>query len=498
MIFRELLGAVEVLSTGGDQNVTVAGIAYDSRQVQPGFLFVAIKGFKSDGHEYIQESLARGAAAVVVERGEGLLPGVSWAMVPDSRLALALMSARFFGTPSTRLKMIGVTGTNGKTTTTNLIASILNSAGWKVGLIGTIQNRIGNRVLPVKNTTPESTDLQALLGEMAAEGVDACIMEVSSHALALRRVDGCEFDVVVFTNLTQDHLDFHRDMEEYRAAKKRLFGSLSRSSVKTPEYAVLNADDSAAPDLIENFRGTVFTYGIKNPADVRAHDIQVTAGGSSFSISGRWGCRRLSLKMTGFFNVYNALAAYSTAAALGLPAAAIKSALEAAPGVPGRFELVEEGQDFTVIVDYAHTPDGLENILKTARDIAGGRLITVFGCGGDRDRGKRSQMGAIAAGYSDFTVITSDNPRTEDPLLIIQEIEQGLKSGPVAKKYLLEPDRRQAIRLAVGMAGTGDVVVIAGKGHEAFQIVGRERLPFDDRLEAVAALGKRGVGNLKD
>ncbi|OPZ72550.1 MAG: UDP-N-acetylmuramoyl-L-alanyl-D-glutamate--2,6-diaminopimelate ligase [Firmicutes bacterium ADurb.Bin456] len=498
MIFRELLGSVEVLATGGDQNVAVTGIAYDSRQVQPGFLFVAVKGFVSDGHEYIQDSLARGAAAVVVERGEGLLSGVSWAMVPDSRLALALLSARFFGYPSTKLKMIGVTGTNGKTTTTNLIASILKGAGWKVGLIGTIQNKIGDRVLPVRNTTPESTDLQALLYEMAAEGIDACIMEVSSHALALRRVDGCEFDVVVFTNLTQDHLDFHRDMEEYLAAKKRLFGGLSCSRVKTPEYSVLNADDPSAPGLAGSFRGKVITYGIKGPADVGAHDIQVTAGGSAFTASGEWGCHRLSLKMTGFFNVYNALAAYTTASVLGVPAAAIKSALEAAPGVPGRFELVERGQDFAVIVDYAHTPDGLENILKTARKIARGRLITVFGCGGDRDRGKRPQMGAIASGYSDITVITSDNPRTEDPLAIIREIEQGLKSGPDAKKYHREPDRRKAIHLAVGMAGTGDVIVIAGKGHETYQIVGKESLPFDDRLEVVAALGKRGFENPKD
>ena len=249
MIFRELLEAVEVLSTGGDPNVAITGITYDSRQVQPGFLFVAIKGFKSDGHDYIQESLALGAAAVVVERRVGFLPGVSWAVVPDTRQALALLSARFFGDPSARLKMIGVTGTNGKTTTTNLIASILNYAGLKVGLIGTIHNRIGDRILPVKHTTPESTDLQALLKEMAAEGVDACIMEVSSHALALHRVDGCEFDLAVFTNLTQDHLDFHRDMEEYRDVKKRLFSSLSRSVVKTQKYAVLNADDPSAMHL---------------------------------------------------------------------------------------------------------------------------------------------------------------------------------------------------------------------------------------------------------
>ncbi len=491
MIFRELLEAVQVLSTGGDPNVAITGITYDSRQVQPGFLFVAVKGYKSDGHDYIQESLALGAAAVVVERRDGLLPGVSWAVVPDTRQALALLSARFFGDPSARLKMIGVTGTNGKTTTTNLIASILNNAGLKVGLIGTIHNKIGDRILPVKNTTPESTDLQALLQEMAAEGVDACIMEVSSHALALHRVDGCEFDLAVFTNLTQDHLDFHRDMEEYRDVKKKLFSSLSQSGVKTQKYAVLNADDPSAMHLVEGAGGKVFTYGIKCEADVRAQDIQVTAGGASFTITGRWGRCQLNLKMTGLFNVYNALAASTAAAALGVPAAVIKTALEAARGVPGRFELVDAGQDFAVVVDYAHTPDGLENILKTAREIAGGRLITVFGCGGDRDRTKRPQMGAIAARYSDFAVITSDNPRTEDSLAIIQDIEQGLKPDPAGEKYCVEPDRRQAIRLAIGMAGTGDVVVIAGKGHEDYQIVGTQKFPFDDRLEAAAALKKK-------
>lgn len=491
MILRELLEAVEVLSMGGDLNVAITGITYDSRQVQPGFLFVAVKGFKSDGHDYIQESLALGAAAVVVERREALLPGVSWAVVPDTRRALALLSARFFGNPSAGLKMIGVTGTNGKTTTTNLIASILNYAGLKVGLIGTIHNKIGDRILPVKNTTPESTDLQALLKEMAAEGVEACVMEVSSHALALHRVEGCEFDLAVFTNLSQDHLDFHRDMEEYRDVKKKLFSSLAQPGVKTQKYAVLNADDPSSVHLIEGAGGTVFTYGIKGEADVMAQDIRVTARGASFIVAGRWGRCRLDLKMTGLFNVYNALAAYTAAAALGVSAVVIKTALEAAVGVPGRFELVDAGQDFAVVVDYAHTPDGLENILKTAREINGGRLITVFGCGGDRDRTKRPQMGAIAARYSDFAVITSDNPRTEEPLAIIRDIEEGMKSGPAGAKYCVEPDRRQAIQLAIGMAGTGDVVVIAGKGHEDYQIVGSQRFPFDDRLEAAAALKKR-------
>lgn len=488
MLFRELLEAVEVLSTGGDPNTVITGITYDSRQVQPGFLFVAVKGYKFDGHEYISKALALGAAAVVVERKDELLPVMSWALVHDTRRALALLSARFFGNPSARLKMIGVTGTNGKTTTTNLIASILSGAGHKVGLIGTIHNKIGDRVFPVKHTTPESTDLQALLGEMTAEGVDTCVMEVSSHALALHRVEGCEFDAAVFTNLTQDHLDFHRDMEEYRDVKKRLFSGLSAPGVKAQKCSILNADDPSAKDLIEGAGGTVFTYGIKCPADVQAEDILVTARGARFTAAGRWGRCTLNLKMTGLFNVYNALAAYTASAALGVPVDVIKASLEAARGVPGRFELVDAGQDFAVVVDYAHTPDGLENILKTAKEVAGGRLITVFGCGGDRDRTKRPQMGAIAARYSDFAVITSDNPRTEDPLAIIQEIEQGLRPDAEKEKYTVEPDRRLAIRLAVGMARPGDVVVIAGKGHEDYQIIGTQKLPFDDRLEAAGVL----------
>lgn len=491
MLFQELLEAVEVCAAGEAANPVIKGITQDSRQVGPGFLFVAVKGFRSDGHEYVDQAIQRGAAAVVLERELQLPAGIAWARVADTRRALGPLAARFYGNPSTRMKLLGVTGTNGKTTTTNLIISVLNAAGLKAGLIGTIHNRIGERVLPVTHTTPEATDLQQLLARMAEEGVDACAMEVSSHALELHRVGGCEFDLAVFTNLTQDHLDFHRDMDDYLEAKLKLFTGLALPGAKKgPKYAVINADDSYGERFREAAGGRVCTYGVRGPADVRAEDVTVSARGVNFTVRGKWGSYPLQLKLTGLFNVYNALAAFTATAALGVPGEVIKTALEAVSGVPGRFETVDAGQDFTIIVDYAHTPDGLENILITARQIARGRLITVFGCGGDRDRTKRPLMGGIAARYSDYTVLTSDNPRTEEPLQIIKEIETGLKAAGKAE-YTVEPDRRKAIRLAAGLARRGDVVVIAGKGHEDYQIIGTNRLPFDDRQEALEAIRNR-------
>jgi len=490
LLFRELLEAVDVRAAGGNHDVWLKGITYDSRQVRPGFLFVSIKGFKSDGHDYVAQAVEKGAAAVVVEREVEVPPGTAWALVQNTRRALALLSARFFGYPSTRLKMIGVTGTNGKTTTTSLISAILDASGQKVGLIGTIQNKIGTRVMPVNHTTPESTDLQELLSDMAGEGVDACVMEVSSHALALNRVDGCEFDTAVFTNLTQDHLDFHLNMEEYLEAKLKLFKNLNvpGSNKGTTKYAVINADDPAAECFTQATGGLVYTYGVKNKADVYATEVDVNARGVSFIVNGKWGRYPLNLKLTGLFNVYNALGAFTATAALGVPIEIIKGALENVRGVPGRFEPVDAGQDFTVIVDYAHTPDGLENILKTARQFTRGRLITVYGCGGDRDRAKRPIMGGIAAKYSDFQIITSDNPRTEDPAKIIQDIIEGVRPLVKRENYLVEQDRHKAIRLAIGTARKGDVVIIAGKGHEDYQIIGTDKFPFDDRREATLAI----------
>jgi len=490
LFLKVLLEAVDVRAAGGNHDVWLEGITYDSRRVRPGFLFVSIKGFKSDGHDYVAQAVKNGAAAVIVEREVELPPGMAWALVQDTRHALALLSARFFGYPSTRLKMIGVTGTNGKTTTTSLISAILGASGQKVGLIGTIQNKIGTRVMPVNHTTPESTDLQELLSEMVGEGVDICVMEVSSHALALNRVDGCEFDTAVFTNLTQDHLDFHRDMEEYLGAKLKLFRNLNvpGNNKETTKYAVINADDPAAERFAQAAGVLVCTFGVRNKADVYATEVSVSARGVSFTINGKWGRCPLNLKLTGLFNVYNALGAFAATAALGVPTEIIKDALENVRGVPGRFEPVDAGQDFTIIVDYAHTPDGLENILKTARQFTQGRLITVYGCGGDRDRAKRPIMGSIAAKYSDFQIITSDNPRTEDPAKIIQDIIEGVRPLVKRENYLVEQDRRKAIGLAISAARKGDVVIIAGKGHEDYQIIGTDKFPFDDRREAALAV----------
>ncbi|MGB9802552.1 UDP-N-acetylmuramoyl-L-alanyl-D-glutamate--2,6-diaminopimelate ligase [Desulfofundulus sp.] len=484
LLFSELIEGQTCLAAGGNQQVEISGIAYDSRQVQPGFLFVAVEGFTTDGHRYVEQAISRGAVAVVVQKEIPLPSGIAYARVPDSRLALALLSARFYDYPSRKLKVIGVTGTNGKTTTTHLVAAIYRAAGHKVGLIGTIANRIGDRVLPVVHTTPESLDLQKLLAEMVAEQVTVAVMEVSSHALALKRVAGCSFDAGVFTNITQDHLDFHRDMDDYLAAKTILFRELGKDD--KPAVAIINVDDSRAKKIVAATSVPVFTYGLSLKAQVKARDVKVTPRGASFTVISPWGKRPVNLKLTGYFNVYNALAAVTAAVAAGIPLSLAVEALESVEGVPGRFELVDRGQDFTVVVDYAHTPDGLKNILTTARAITPGRLITVFGCGGDRDTSKRPLMGEIAARLSDLAVITSDNPRTEDPGRIIAQVEEGVRR--VRSDYRVVPDRREAIRFALGVAAPGDTVIIAGKGHENYQIIGTTRYPFDDRIEASKAL----------
>ena len=473
-------------------NPEVRGIAYDSRQAEPGFLFVAIKGYKTDGHLYVRDALARGATAVAVQKEIELPPGIAQVKVNNTRQVLPIISARYYGYPARKMKLIGVTGTNGKTTTTNLINAVYMEYGFKTGLIGTIQNRIGDRILDVLHTTPESTDLQCLLAQMVREGVQTLVMEVSSHALALGRVDQCEYDTAVFTNITQDHLDFHGTMEEYLEAKTLLFSGLGVDAQKTgKKHAVINADDMAAEKLINACNVDVLTYGIGRPADVVARDVLVTARGVSFTAEVAGEILDLHLKLTGKFNVYNALAAVAACIADGIPVPVIKRALENVAGVPGRFELVDRGQDFAVIVDYAHTPDGLQNVLATAREITSGRLITVFGCGGDRDRTKRPQMGMIAARMSDLAVVTSDNPRTEDPMNIIQDILPGVRSINGAK-YVVLPDRGEAVRYAVCQANSGDVVVIAGKGHEDYQIIGTRRIHFDDREAAAAALESLG------
>lgn len=466
-----------------------SGLAYDSRRVKPGFVFFAIKGFAQDGHDYVVDAVRRGAVGVVVEKAVEVPDGVLLVRVPDTRLALAVAAARFYGCPGHRLRLVGVTGTNGKTTTTHLISALYQARGEKVGLIGTLYAKIGDIIMPGERTTPESLDLQALLYQMLEEGATAVVMEVSSHALALKRVAGLEFDVAVFTNLTQDHLDFHRDTEEYFKAKAALFTELIKPGVKRgPKLSVLNIDDPYGMRLSAVSNGRIITYGVDGVADVRARDIVLTGAGTRFVAEGPWGKVPVGLKLVGQFNVYNSLAAFAVGLGEGFPPEEMARVLEGVPAVPGRFERVDMGQDFSVVVDYAHTPDGLENVLRAARALTRRRVIVVFGCGGDRDPTKRPLMGEIAGKLADFTVVTSDNPRSEDPLAIITAIEAGLRRASGGERYVVEPDRRQAIAIALGKARAGDVVVIAGKGHEDYQIIGNVKLPFDDRQVAAEIL----------
>ncbi|MEW6182596.1 MAG: UDP-N-acetylmuramoyl-L-alanyl-D-glutamate--2,6-diaminopimelate ligase [Bacillota bacterium] len=471
-----------------------AGLAYDSRRVEPGFVFFAIQGFQLDGHDYVGDAVQRGAAAVVVEKDIEEPAGVAVFRVPDSRAALASAAARFYGYPAQRLRMVGVTGTNGKTTTTHLISAIYGAQGEKVGLIGTLCARIGDVVVPEERTTPESLELQALLRRMADAGVTVAVMEVSSHALALQRVAGVEYDVAVFTNLTQDHLDFHKDLEDYFRTKELLFTGLKAPAGKQgSKLAVVNADDRYGVRLASTSGGRVLTYGVENPAGVRARDIVLKESGADFTVEGTWGKTPLRLKLAGGFNVYNALAAFATGFAEGFPPGDVARALENAGSVPGRFERVDAGQDFTVVVDYAHTPDGLENVLRAARALARGKVVVVFGCGGDRDSTKRPLMGEAAGRLADFAVVTSDNPRSEDPRKIIAAVETGVRSAGQTR-YIIEPDRRKAIKEAFTRAQPGDIVVLAGKGHEDYQIIGTQKIPFDDRKVAVEVWQEIRIG----
>lgn len=485
----DLIRNLDLTEVRGNIDLPITGIHYDSRKIKPGFVFVCIEGYKTDGHKYVDNALEEGATAIVAQREVAVPQGITLIMARDTRKALAMLAAAFNGNPAGILTMIGVTGTNGKTTTTHLIAEIMAKRGDGVGLIGTIRNKIGDRELPVTNTTPESLELQALLREMVDSGLKYAVMEVSSHALYLDRVWGIEYDMAVFTNITQDHLDFHKNMTEYFATKTKLFADLGNYSAKNhPKYAIINIDDSYSRLLIEKTSNKVITYGVKEQADVMARNIDITPGGVSMEVVSPWGDIKLDLNMTGMFTVYNVLAAVTVALAEGVEKSIIKTALEGVKGVDGRFELVDAGQNFSVIVDYAHTPDSLENVLKTSREFVQGRLITVFGCGGDRDKGKRPLMGAVSAKYSDYSILTSDNPRTEEPLEILKSIEEGIKPLVTKDQYTVIPERREAIKHAIAMAQKGDIVMIAGKGHETYQIIGNQVLPFDDRVEARSVL----------
>ncbi len=470
----------------GDDGVDVSAIAYDSRQVGPGTAFVCVRGQTRDGHEFIPQALERGATTIVGEDSAALenLPAeVTGLLVPDSRLALANLASEFYGHPSREMTLVGVTGTNGKTTTAHLIAELLREAGYQsVGIIGTLGASTERATLDTGRTTPESLDLQRLLADFLDGGSDAVVMEVSSHALAMQRVAGCAFDAGVFTNLTQDHLDFHTDMEDYFAAKARLFGEVARYSEQFKSFgAVLNADDAYGRRLRDEVsRDSLYvTYGIENEAHVCAEAVHLTPMGMSLVARSAGGSIHIDSGLIGRFNVYNTLAAVGFGLLREMPLTQIQAALQRAAAPEGRMEMIDAGQEFYVAVDYAHTPDGLKNVLTTVREFTPGRLIAVFGCGGDRDRTKRPQMGAIAASFSDVCIITSDNPRTEDPQRIIEDILAGTRQGNA--EHIVELDRRKAIELALSQARKGDFVLVAGKGHETYQIFKDRTVHFDDR-----------------
>jgi UDP-N-acetylmuramoyl-L-alanyl-D-glutamate--2,6-diaminopimelate ligase len=450
------------------RDVEISSLAYDNRLVVDGTLFFCVPGFTRDGHDFAPDAVARGAAALVVERPLNL--GVPEVQVPSVRTAMAPAAARFHGDPTARLQTVGVTGTNGKTTTAFLLRALLEAAGRATGLLGTVKSVIGGVENEVLRTTPEAIDLQRTFAEMLDAGDEACVMEVSSHALELHRADAIHFAAAIFTNLTQDHLDFHPTMEEYFGAKRRLFTELG------PAHAIVNVDDPYGARLAAELGGGAITFALSGNASYRAGAVQTGLDGSHFTVTAPDGVYDLSSPLTGRFNVSNVLGAFAAARSLGVDGDVAIEAIAAAGQVPGRFQSVSEGQDYAVLVDYAHTPDSLENVLKAARGLTRGRLHVVFGCGGDRDRGKRPLMGEIAVRLADRVIVTSDNPRSEDPAAIIDEILVG--SGPDVEH---EVDRRVAIESAISTAGPGDVVVIAGKGHEQGQeFAGGRKIPFDD------------------
>lgn len=469
MKLRDLLKDIPFTYTAVDLDIDIREVRYDSRAVQPGDLFVAVRGFATDGHAYIGMALKKGAVAVVCEQAGKGIPAV---IVPDARAALADIAGNRFDHPSRKLTMVGVTGTNGKTTTTTLIKHILEAEGHKVGLIGTNQNMIGDEVIPTERTTPESYELQALFARMAEAGCTHCVMEVSSHSLVLDRVRGVRFAVGAFTNLTQDHLDFHKTMEAYREAKAKLF--------TISDKGVVNLDDPVADKMLADATCPCLTFSAdKDAADLSAKNIELGASGVSFVAATRDAIARVSLGIPGHFSVENALAALGVCVALGVPLEHAARALGTAHGVKGRAEVVPTDTDYTVLIDYAHAPDGVSNILRTVRGFAKGRVIALFGCGGDRDRTKRPIMGHLAAELSDYCIVTSDNPRTEQPEAIIQDIVAGMKDAKVPVDVIC--DRRAAIYHALDIARKDDVIVLMGKGHETYQEIDHVKHHMDER-----------------
>jgi len=499
----QLLDGLHGCRVKGHDCLPISGIAYHSQEVTPGCVFVAISGHKTDGRRFIAQALAKGARAIVCETDLTLPEGATLVQVPHARLALAHLSAAFYDHPSRELVLVGITGTNGKTTTTFLLEAILTAAGCKVGVLGTVNYRMGQRVWPAPVTTPESLDLNRYLREMRREGATHALLEVSSHALVLKRVDRVSFAAGIFTNLSQDHLDYHKDLDAYFAAKSRLFTEILRNGHgSSPGLAVLNLDDPRGQELQQVVRGPIITFGRHPQSQVRPLATRFHREGLEARLVTPQGELKITSKLVGTYNLSNILAACAAALGLEVNREAIVQGVASLPGVPGRLERFGPPGGPHVFVDYAHTPEALASVLAALRNLKFARLLTVFGCGGDRDRGKRPLMGQAAAAASDLIILTSDNPRSEDPLAIIREIERGLEavgfpllSLAAARRgergYLIMPDRREAIRLAVQLAAPGDGVLIAGKGHEDYQIIGQERRHFDDREEVQEALKRR-------
>ncbi len=485
MKIAELISGMDDTEVLGQREAEILGLAYDSRRVSTGYLFVAVRGYKLDGHDFMGDAVARGAAALLIERGHVSPPeaGVPVITVSDSREALAELARRFYGNPSRHLSVLGVTGTNGKTTTAFLAENIMRTAGIETGLLGTVKYRIGNREFEVERTTPESLDLQRLYSEMVEAGVEAVAMEVSSHALELHRVDGTDFEVAALTNLSQDHLDFHHTMEDYFQAKARLFMSREQGGLAA-RTAVINLDDPAGERLLPLCAGRIITYG-SHLAMLEGSTLDMHLKGMSVQLLYEGRGIVLRSPLTGRFNLQNILAATGLTLAMGLQLEDAAAGIESFNGVPGRFQLLE-ADGFSVLVDYAHTPDSLKKAIEAARELAPGKIITVFGCGGDRDREKRPLMGKWAGKLSDYAIITSDNPRSENPEAIIDQVEEGLRPEATGG-WARIADRREAIAEALRMAGRGDLVLVAGKGHEQGQTIGDRVIPFSD-VEVVGEL----------
>ena len=520
MTLRELLKKAPDSEIHGESNVSIGSLTCDSRAVLPGALFFALRGAQADGHRYIKNAVAAGAVAVILEDTASAPTGLPWVKVTDGRAAMGRISALFNGDPTASKPLVGITGTNGKTTTTYLIEAILAAAGQSAAVLGTISYRFGTTIIQASHTTPESTELQGAFRKLAEAGAQAFVMEVSSHALEQKRVDGCHFDVGIFSNLTRDHLDYHVTMESYLEAKCRLFTDLLRPSPEKPHRrAAINMDDPYGEQIAVRCVCPVVTFGIKGHCDVRPTNVTSSVNGIQATLITPAGEFEFASQLLGRFNLSNILAAAAAGVALDLPLPAIKFGIENHATVPGRMERVENRAGVTCLVDYAHTGDALENVLATLKEISTGRIITLFGCGGDRDNGKRPIMGRIAAAMSDLAIVTSDNPRTEDPISILEQIRGGiinipplpqgegwgeggvireyrpdeLTDGFAEKGFTLLENRHEAIQLAIRLARPGDIVLLAGKGHEDYQIIGTTKQHFDDREEAAAAFTEKVI-----